>query len=94
VGADQKDKLFFFFNYEHTNQCSPVSIASHSFFPAVYGNRRNPDRHECLAAITTLNAKHMFVSYSMTETRFPQSLEFGDPPTGRTNLNWADPSIN
>jgi hypothetical protein len=97
-GPVKKDKLFFFFNYEYTNQVQAISVqtTNPSFLPLV-GTYGSPYHGKVLSLRldNRFNARHsLFVRYSHDGNNgFAQSLEFGDPSNWAHNTNWADQGI-
>lgn len=97
-GPITKEKLFFFFNYEHTNQVQAVSINSSTpSFAALANTYGSPYVAKVFSGrvdyrISARNS--LFVRYSHDgNSGFAQSLEFGDPSNWPHNKNWADQSI-
>lgn len=97
-GPIKKDKLFFYFNYEFTNQVQAIQIYSTtpSFQPL---NHEYPSPYESKTISGRIdyhiNSRNtMFIRYSHDGNNgFSQSLEFGDPSNWPHNTNWADQSI-
>jgi hypothetical protein len=97
-GPIKKDKLFFFFNYEFTNQVQATQIYSTTpSFAALNHEYPSPYESKTLSGKIDyhIDSKNtMFFRYSHDGNNgFSQSLEFGDPSNWPHNTNWADQSI-
>ena len=93
-----KDKLFFFFDYEFTNQLQALAIqtTTPSFLP-LEGTYGSPYTGKTLTFRMDyhLNDKNnIFLRYSHDgNDGFGQALIGGDPSSWANNTNWADQSI-
>ena len=93
-----KDKLFFFFDYEYTNQVQALAIqtTTPSFIP-LEGTYGSPYSSKTLTFRMDyhLNDKNsIFLRYSHDgNLGFGQALIGGDPSSWARNTNWADQSI-
>lgn len=97
-GPLKKERLFFFFNFEHTSQVQAVSISSSSpSFAPLTNTYGSPYAAKVFSGRVDyrINHKHSaFLRYSHDgNLGFAQSLEFGDPSNWPHNKNWADQSI-
>ena len=97
-GPIKKDKVFLFFNYEHTNQVQAVSIngSTPAFAPlsGTYGSPYTQREISGKVDYRISDKNSMFIRYTHDGNEgFAQSLTFGDPSNWPHNHNWADQSI-
>ncbi len=97
-GPIMKNKLFFFFNYEYTNQVQALATSTTApSLAALQGTYGSPYSGKTLSLRLDyhMTDKHnLFLRYSHDgNAGFSQALEFGDPSNWAHNTNWADQSI-
>jgi Carboxypeptidase regulatory-like domain len=93
-----KNKLFFFFNYEYTDQIQALATATTTTsMLALNGTYNSPYTGKTLSLRVDdhlTDKENLFIRYSHDgNAGFSQALEFGDPSNWAHNTNWADQSI-